>query len=122
MSNIKDLFVSYEIAKQLKEKGFNEECFKYYEYDKRLETPNGVTICICKNEMFLDLCAAPLYQQAVDWFREEHAIAIGEDLTRTMNSCCFRIAYKGSLLPHLYFGNNYYEALNKAIEEAIKLI
>jgi hypothetical protein len=63
-------FVSYEIAFELKELGFDEPCFGYYEDD---------LLILCydsKQEYELLLnCTAPLYQQAFRWFREKHRLA-----------------------------------------------
>jgi hypothetical protein len=60
-------FVPYELALELKQLGFDESCFGYYEdgvfihwYDSKQE-----------NELLLN-CTAPLYQQAFRWFREKH--------------------------------------------------
>ena len=66
---MKHLFVPYEIAKKLKELGFEEECLGYYDnkiltYSKNDVFRNFATI---KNK----LASAPLYQQVIDWLREK---------------------------------------------------
>jgi hypothetical protein len=79
---MKEEFVSYTQALALKELGFDEPCFGYYEndtfifwYDSRQEY-----------ELLLN-CSAPLYQQAFRWFREEHDLEheilydLGNDLS-----------------------------------------
>ena len=60
-------FVTYEQALALKELGFDEPCFGYYDngvfifwYDSKQET-----------ELLLN-CSAPLKQQVFRWFRNEH--------------------------------------------------
>ena len=60
-------FVTYEQAVKLKELGFDESCFGYYEngvfifwYDSKQET-----------ELLLN-CSAPLKQQVFRWFREKY--------------------------------------------------
>ena len=60
-------FVTYEQAVKLKELGFDESCFGFYEngvfifwYDSKQET-----------ELLLN-CSAPLKQQVFRWFRNEH--------------------------------------------------
>jgi hypothetical protein len=73
------LFVNYEIAKQLKEKGFDEPCFGYYYpyyYTDRIhfEGSSGIVKSACDKN--LALVKAPLYQQVVDWFEEKHNIHI----------------------------------------------
>lgn len=71
---MKHLFVSYEIARQLKEKGLDEECIACYhdfEFDGKYKLhplvnwhkiegvkPSDVDHTIC----------APLYAQAIDWY------------------------------------------------------
>jgi hypothetical protein len=58
-------FIPYEQALELKELGFNEECFGFY-------TLEG---CYFLNTTELNslsyACASPLYQQSFRWFREK---------------------------------------------------
>ena len=63
-------FIPYEQALALKELGFDEPCFGYYDAEKVFKFP-GTTMC---NRNFLDLLTvtAPLYQQAFRLFREKH--------------------------------------------------
>lgn len=65
MRNITEDYVSYNIAKLLKEKGFNWDCktMKFYpEPDYDQESPNGVY--------------APTLQTAMKWLREVHNMHI----------------------------------------------
>ncbi len=60
-------YVSYNIAKLLKEKGFNWDCKtkKFYpEPDYDQESPNGVS--------------APTLQMAMKWLRKKHIVIIPE--------------------------------------------
>lgn len=65
-------FVSYEQALALKELGFDEPCFAYYDvcdgYAK------GYSFCYSNvGSQDLELgCLAPLYSQVFRWFRENH--------------------------------------------------
>ena len=70
---MEEQFCSYEIALKLKELGFDKPCFGSYFTDKTLWIedeiefvllPQGVEFC----------CNAPLWQQAIDWFREKYKI------------------------------------------------
>ena len=61
---MKKEFIPYEQALELKELGFDEECFKYY-------TEMG-TLRIKDERPLPPLTYAPLYQQAFRWFREKH--------------------------------------------------
>ena len=59
-------FVNYDIALELKELGFDEPCFGYYNY-------NGSHFFKYKPKTDdKNLTKAPLYQQAFRWFREEY--------------------------------------------------
>lgn len=66
-------FVTYEIAKDLKELGFDEECFALYDayQDNRLvylQNGGRNTLNNIKTNESMDFsCLAPLWQQAIDW-------------------------------------------------------
>jgi len=61
-------FIPYEQALALKELGFDEPCFGYYNY-------NGSHFFKYKPRTDdKNLTKAPLYQQAFRWFREKHGI------------------------------------------------
>jgi hypothetical protein len=53
-------FIPYELALRMKELGFNEPCFGYYDEGGNLYT-----------EM-VEVLKAPLYQQVFRWFREKY--------------------------------------------------
>jgi len=124
---MKNLFVSYEIAKQLKEKGFKCTCFGgYYLFE------NKPDLCIYQDENeFSDskeiIVLAPLYQQVIDWFRDEHKIEISLPIRKEKDKGIFWGGWIKKF-EHDFgtsYGSNYtsyYEALNKSIEQALKLI
>jgi hypothetical protein len=65
-------FVSYEQSLELKELGFDEPCFGWYDG----KYTSSINQDYCKNsEKWLNTihCAAPLYQQAFRWFREKYS-------------------------------------------------
>lgn len=66
---MKEQFCTYEIALKLKELGFNEECLaSYFEWP----IPDRGTF-----ELSLrGTIHAPLWQQAIDWFREKYDLHI----------------------------------------------
>lgn len=139
---MKKLFVSYEIAKLLKEKGFNESCIAYYETKVTLnflDTHFGAIIPTNKDGFGVD---APLFQQVIDWFREKHNIRIVDSLhTNTMTSMDLNKHFHfnaikiqggedggGSGTKDLKFGNgnseyqhytDYYQALELTIHELL---
>lgn len=59
-------FIPYEQALELKELGFNEQCFAYYDCERDLIVVRG------KTKFLTCEFAVPLYQQAFRWFREKH--------------------------------------------------
>lgn len=81
MKDIKDNFIPYEEAKQLKELGFNEPCFKFYYNDGELSdnypTTEMLNYINCNfsdsslSNKHLFLCSSPLWQQAWEFFREK---------------------------------------------------
>ncbi len=63
-------FIPYEQALELKELGFDEECFGYYSFSEK------ITLKSCFNRTPIILsgkkCSIPLYSQVFRWFREKH--------------------------------------------------
>lgn len=121
---MKELFVSYELALKLKEKGFNEPCFAMYQKNKKLWycnkhnritnfviNPNKRTLEFQKeyypknvltvnSEDFLLNCSnftAPLYQQVIDWL-DSKGFIIEIDFADTESSYGFQftICLKGN--------------------------
>lgn len=127
---MKHLFIPYDISRQLKDKGFNEECLAFFRGNQESLTTE-LPAKRNKNSMFVDATsvAAPIYQQALDWFREKHNIIIGVDYFDSgksgyLDACC---GYVRTIKPFKHtdvggLGNDYYKSLNIAIEEALKLI
>ena len=76
---MKEQFCTYEIAKQLKEFGFNERCFGCWENNTEYGIPFIVGHDLATPEYYnlkKGCIAAPLWQQVIDWFRETHDIDI----------------------------------------------
>lgn len=65
-------FVTYEIAILLKELGFDEEVLRWYDHQRKDKT---MYVSILKKDMDKHI-PAPLWQQAIDWFREKHKLQI----------------------------------------------
>lgn len=130
---MKHLFVPYHIAVLAKEKGFNEPCFATYNKlsDGKIDLlPKKYGV----NKMET-LTSAPLFQQLIDWFREEHKLniwVIENPYTQGNGNGMYEWnikprTIKNQPLPHPKgfgsgCGTEYYQALTKAIEEAFKFI
>lgn len=135
---MKDLFVSYEIAKKLKDQGYNEPSLMVYYGEGKGQAETGQP----KDKMYLpsgfgkvkntDLknfskegiynqgqVTAPLYQQVVDWFREEHGVHINVKWYDYAVTSCNGWYYNFNN-GHV-FGKfeTYYDAFNAALEEAV---
>lgn len=66
-------FVTYEIAKELKDLGFDEPCIGSYSNKKTFNFTKGGLMyktTPCEPEF----CIAPLWQQAFRWFRDKHSL------------------------------------------------
>jgi len=119
-------FIPYEQSSVLKELGFDEECFAYYDNNNifiidrnsKIEHKNTTYL---NNELFKGVVLAPLYQQAFRWFREKynlkgHVEAVEYlDLTPdTYHWCIFNKCNSGyDLLTH---EESELECLKKLIE------
>lgn len=151
---MKNLFVPYHIAKQLKEKGFNEPCLGTYLTEKSIRegklypaekdvdvTPqydedgyeNFVIIKNSDCDGVPQYMSAPMYQQILDWFEEKHRLYIETPMyvvdSGEYDGCyAFKSVikdtenYKEKIVFEEKEFPKRYKALNKAIEEALKLI
>lgn len=89
---IEEDYVSYEIAKLLKEKGFRCATLHYY-YDKDGDLLfSAWNIDAGKNEF-----VAPTFQMAIKWLREMHNILVMIDYNYecTSKSYCYKIYHLG---------------------------
>lgn len=71
-------FLNYEQSLELKELGFDEPCFGYYEPNKNLNYIERHILkdfpYLAKNSEWQDLCAAPTFSQAFRFFREKYKL------------------------------------------------
>ena len=67
-------FVPYELALELKQLGFDEPCFAFY--DESLYFPNNENQygTFCNQKLDASSCSAPTYSQAFRWFRDKHQL------------------------------------------------
>lgn len=130
---MKHLFVPYELALKLKEKGFEEKCLGYYLGQRQNPNENDFILeenqCNKEHPDWVSTISAPLYQQVVDWVREKHGIHLEVSRRSVNNSYIeynpyvydkFQDRHTEGTLGDEY--HNYYEALTGAIVEALKLI
>lgn len=77
---IEESYVSFEVAKLLKEKGFDERCRQYYYKDNLIHSRSGV----CNEELnnYKEVgegWSAPTLQMAIKWLEEVHHILVIPD-------------------------------------------
>ena len=139
---MKKEFATYEIALKLKELGFNEDCFGYFVIN--LQELIIVNTKKHKSDWYI---STPLWQQVIDWFREEHNIhlavtsytnpsKIGDkqmyetlighkennfDATIANSTIRLTESFKNKVLCLYNLYDTYEEAREQAILEAIKL-
>ena len=117
-------YVSFEVAKLLKEKGFDEGCHSFYDYTQRLQFIETV---IYDSELSEedDECVAPTLQMAMKWLRKEHKLHIQIwileekgywfDIEKILNA-----QYKHKSLYSTGLEDIYFETNEQAAEAAIK--
>lgn len=120
-------FAPYELAVKLKELGFNEPCFGFYLEDGTW-TPASYsrkgTVFPSNTDLLPEWYAAPLYQQAFRWFREEHDVVgivkfgTNEFTFNIYNSDDLGLLTKESLA----FNGTYEEAERACLEKLIEIV
>ena len=124
---MKDQFVPYPIAKELFEKGFNENCLAYYnpivgEGSEPLFLPVDNDL-INFREVKYPCVKAPLWQQVTEWLRDKHRVDIKVECT--YNRDVWYYGFHRANYPYQSFwdkSGSYNEALEKAIKEVLNLI
>lgn len=78
---IQNQFCSYEIALALKELGFDEECFAFFNetYEQGYIQYSDIKYSRNYNGQ-IHLVSSPLWQQVIDWFRENHDLHIYNEM------------------------------------------
>lgn len=110
-------YVNFEIAKLLKEKGFNEYCYGYY-YTSKYMTYGDIKQ---RNlDLFPDSYSAPTLQMAMKWLREKQIFI-------TIGFCDYPTLHKSEWIPEVCTHDSIfdepsiaYSTYEEACEEAIK--
>lgn len=129
---MKEQFVTYEIAKQLKKLGFDERCFGLFNQIKELCYPQlhyGEWKSFHDQEDQKWITPAPLWQQVVDWLREEKDIQINIVWNKFYPNTPYEFEVRPiwrdePVRPYGIGGmeSTYYKSLERAIREALKMI
>jgi hypothetical protein len=118
---MKNEFIPYEQASELKELGFDEPCFGKIYADggsEQLSYPYKNSDQIGK----VTSCSAPLYQQVFRWFREKHSLFHSID-PLGYNMCLGLVGQLGKLkscnVPNY---GTYEEAELECVKELISIV
>lgn len=115
MTTIEEDYVSFEIAKLLKEKGFDCKCLLYYnEYGQLMPVKHLSNYLKC-----------PTLQMAIKWLRETYNIHIVLSPNKKMNNQYCSIIFvdkEGELHPQPtdFFHGSYEEAADNAIKYSLE--
>ncbi len=108
-------FVSFEVAKLLKEKGMNKSCFKHYVQKNNNDgTSEAVTVCTL--------------QMAMKWLREVHNLFIqitvdfSDGVYPMYDVCVVNLAICTSIVVNGYNRYSYKEAVEASLKHALNLI
>jgi len=71
-------YVSFEVAKLLEEKGFNEACFAFYNPEGML-IQSGIRLNNIQVGVVKGSYSAPTLQMAMKWLREVHGLHVDID-------------------------------------------
>lgn len=123
MNEIKEAYVSFEIAKLLKEKGFNIETDWYYK-NEDVVVSNGPEVIAHPKDYY----AKPTHQMALAWLREIKNIVIVPEIHTTIDpkdyywgACIYYLDKPWDLVKWMSEpSRGKYEGYNTVIESAIK--
>ena len=128
---MEEQLISFETAKLAKEKDFNVSCFSYYDLKGNINhnyIENGSSTDVefrVDLEDLLDnfnrgipnIYSAPTQSLLQKWLREKYGIFVSVDV-----NYCYKIYNNDELHKESADYNNYEEALEKGLQEALKLI
>ena len=124
MAQITEDYVSFETAKLLKEKGFNEDCEYYYtpEGEFKRWSPNGLVSDINNEgcETWWWKCITPTQQMAMKWLRLNYNIHIEPRYFPMPNIYRYVIIHSPVTIENIDSHPQYFNTNEEACEAAIK--
>ena len=116
-------YVSFETAKLLKEKGFNEECLMRYVDEELMniydsDFPSPYELDNCDSEVI----DAPTLQMAMKWLRKKHKLHIWVDYSSFdfNDKLPYLWNIRETKIEGTYWGGTYHKSYEGAAETAIK--
>lgn len=109
-------YVSFEVAKLLKEKGFDEPCRTYYRENKLIND-----VCVNYNQWNskspFGFISAPTHQMAMKWLREKHLYI---EIRRSINTFLFGAIIIRDGKESFNKIGNLYDSYEEVVETALK--
>jgi hypothetical protein len=106
-------FIPYEQALALKELGFDEPCFWWYDFEKELRKDRiGVNSINSKYFLNGNSCSAPLYQQCFRWFRDKYNLYIEIRLDSYKEPYSLKVTIRHLDDTNTFIDKEYYPFLN----------
>lgn len=124
-------FVPYEESLVMKELGFDEECFGYYEAPKNQLVVNYTEDGESHDNRWYKavqadkLVTAPLWQQAFRWFRDKHNISssVEQVYRKGQDKTLYKFVLRNKeVILSYYLHNTYEEAQLACLQELIKIV
>lgn len=108
--------VTFELAKLLKEKGFNGKCKKYYNPDCNSVLIRNKTSILCKTYRI----QAPTIATVIMWLYEEHGIWIEVRFLEAFKTFYFELTNVNNLKGITSKGENHFNSPSEAYSAAIE--
>ena len=123
---MKGLFIPYELAVKLKEKGFNEECLRCYSNGELQSFMDFRTIAftsgiVLNENLSGGLVSAPLWQQVEEWLYSVHKMHLKLFGWEETGFDCY-LFKNDSFIGHSVKCKSVTEAKKKAIEKLVELL
>ena len=119
-------YVSFETAKLLKEKGFDERCTHYYKNEKYLVDLGYTNIHSYTNSDLVEEFAAPTLPTAMKWLRRKHnffiqvTVDFSDGAYPMYDVCVIDLARCTSIIVNGYDRYNFIQAYETAIKYCLE--
>ena len=124
ITDIKDQYVTYETAKALKDKGFNEPVHRIiWKHGDKISTVTSLEK-MCNSDLDSnDMCSCPTHQMVLSWLRVVHHLFIEVGVGVSLNgiySFDYLVLDNGcKYIRKAFTGTTYEDATEKAIQDCL---